>query len=114
MQILSDNPQLLDEIYNDFERKNIDSKRGTKKIDGAMGDVTSYLELALNLTPTYIGTLIAYLTYRLSQKKNYIHFKYKDGLEVKFDNLSKDELKNKELQVRQDIADNKLEFIYIG
>jgi len=114
MKILSNNPKLLDEIFNDFKRKNIKSQKETKYIDGAMGEVTSLIELVANLTPTYIGVLISYLTYRLTQKKNYIHFKYKDGLEVKFDNLSKDELKKKELQIREDIANNKLEFIYIG
>jgi len=113
MKIQSDNPQLLDEIYNDLGRKNIESEKVQKKIDGAMGDVTVYIALAAFGMQT-IDVFINYLTYRLSQKNNYIHFKYKDGIEVKFDNLSKEELKKKELQIRQDIADNKLEFIYIG
>ena len=114
MKILSDNPKFLDEIYNDLKRKKVESTQNFKKIDGGMGDVTSYLDLALNLAPVYAGTLITYLTYRLTQKKNYIHFKYKDGLELKFDNLSKEELKKKELQIREDIANNRLKYIYIG
>ena len=114
MKIVSENSKLLDEIFNDLKRKRIKFQKETKEIDGAMGEVTSLLELIANLTPTYIGVLISYLTYRLTQKKNYIHFKYKNGLEVKFDNLSKDELKKKEQQIREDIANNRLEFIYIG
>ena len=113
MKIISENPQLLDEVYNDLNRKSIESEKGTKKIEGAMGDVTAYIALAAFGMQT-IDVFINYLSYRLSQKNNYIHFKYKNGLEVKFDNLSKEELKKKELQIRQDIADNKLEFIYIG
>jgi len=113
MQIISDNPQLLDEISNELDRKNIESQKVKKKIDGAMGDVTVYIALA-TLGMQTIDVFINYLSYRQSQKNNYIHFKYKDGLEVKFDNLSKDDLKKKELQIRKDIADNKLEFIYIG
>jgi hypothetical protein len=114
MQIISNESLLLDEVFNDLKRKKVKSTKNFKEIDGGMGDVTSYLDLALNLAPVYAGTLITYLTYRLTQKKNYLHFKYKDGVEVKFDNLSKDELKKKELQIREDIANNKLEFIYIG
>jgi len=114
MKITSDNSLLLDEIFNDLKRKKVDTTKNVKKIDGAMGDVTSYLDLALNQAPAYVSALIAYLTYRLTQKKNYLHFKYKNGLEVKFDNLSKDELKQKEQQIREDIANDKLEFIYIG
>ena len=114
MTITSDNSLLLDEIFNDLKRKNIKLNKETKTVEGAMGDTTSLLELMANLTPTYIGVLISYLTYRLTQKKNYLHFKYKNGLEVKFDNLSKDELKQKEQQIREDIANDKLEFIFIG
>ena len=113
MRIISDNSKLLNEVFNDLERKKFKSKKGTKKLDGAMGDITTYIALA-SLTVSSISTLLAYLTYRLTQKNNYIHFKYKDGIEVKFDNLSKDELKTKELQIRDDIANNKLEFITIG
>jgi len=114
MKILSEHPKLLDEVFNDLKRKKVESTKNFKEIDGGMGDVTSYLELIFNLAPVYAGTLITYLTYRLTQKKNYLHFKYKDGLELKFDNLSKNELKKKEQQIRKDIANNKLEFIYIG
>ena len=113
VKILSDNSNLLDEIFNDLSRKQIKSQKATKKLDGSMGDVSTFIDIA-NLTLTTITTLITYLSYRQSQKKNYIHFKYKDGLEVKFDNLSKEERKKKELQIREDIANNKLEYIYIG
>jgi hypothetical protein len=114
MQIQSDNPQLLDEIYNDFQRKNIEAKKVTKTVEGAMGDITSYIELAINIAPLYATTLLTYFSYRLSQKKNFIHFKYKNGLEVKFDNLSKEEFDKKEKYLREDIFNNKLEFIYFG
>lgn len=113
MKIKSDNPLLLDEIYNELKRKNIQSDKITEKIDGAMGDVTTYIALAALGVQT-IDLFINYLSYRQSQKNNYLHFKYKDGIEVKFNNLSKDELKTKELQIRKDIADNKIEFIDIG
>jgi hypothetical protein len=39
MQITSKNSKLLDEIYNDLKRKNIESEKGTKKLDGGMGDI---------------------------------------------------------------------------
>ena len=113
MKIISDNSKLLDEISNDLNRKKVESKKATKKLDGAMGDVSTYINIA-NLTLATITTLLTYLSYRQSQKKNYIHFKYKDGIEVKFDNLSKEELKKKELQIREDIANDKLEYIYVG
>jgi len=114
VKIISEDSKLLNEIYNDLKRKKVESEKNFKKIDGAMGDVTSYLELALKLAPVYASTMITYLTYRLTQKKNYIHFKYKNGIEVKFDNLTKNELKEKESQIREDIANNRLEYIYIG
>lgn len=113
MKITSENSQLLDEIFNDLKRKKVESEKGTQKVDGGMADVTTYINLA-NLTLASITTLITYLTYRQNQKKNYIHFKYKNGLEVKFDNLSKEELKAKEAKIREDIANDRLEYIYIG
>ena len=117
MQILSDNPQLLDKIYHDFERKNIDSKRGSKKIDGAMGDVTVYISLAA-LGMQAIDVLINYLSYRQSQKNNFVHFKYKEeyngGIEVKLENLTKDELGAKKEKLRDDINNNKFDYINIG
>lgn len=113
MEIRSENSKLLDEIYNDLERKKVESEKVTKKVEGAMGDITTYLDI-VNLSLMSIQTLLTYFMYRQDQKNNYIHFKYKNGLEVKFDNLSKKELKKKELQIREDIANNKLEFIYVG
>lgn len=114
MKIISDNSNLLDEISNDLNRKEIKPTKNFKELEGGMGDVTSSLDLVLTLAPTYATVLLTYLTYRLTQKKNSLHFKYKDGIEVKFDNLSKEELKKKELQVREDIANNKLEYISVG
>lgn len=113
MKITSDNSNLLNEIHNDLNRKKIQSEKTTKKVDGGMGDITTYIDLA-NLTLASITTLLTYLTFRQNQKKNYIHFKYKNGLEVKFDNLSKEELKAKEAKIREDIANDRLEYIYIG
>jgi len=113
VKIISDNSKLLDEIFNDLNRKQIEIQKGTKKLDGAMGDVATYINIA-NLTLATITTFLTYLSYRRSQKNNYIHFKYRDGLEVKFDNLSKEEFKKKELQIREDIVNNKLEYIFVG
>jgi len=113
MKIISENPLLLDEIYNDLNRKDIQSQKATKKIEGAMGDVTTYIALVA-LSVQSIDTLINYLSYRQSQKKNYLHFKYKDGIEVKLENLSQDELNDKKEKLREDIKNDTLEFIYIG
>ena len=113
MKIISQNPQLLDEIYNDLNKKNIQSQKATKKIEGAMGDVTTYISLA-SLGIDTIGILLTYLSFRQSQKNNFLHFKYKDGIEVKLENLSQDELNVKKEMLREDIKNDKLEFIYIG
>ena len=117
MRIVSDDPKLLDEIYNDLNNKKMEIEKGTKKLDGAYGDISIYIDIA-NLTLVTIGTLFTYLSYRQSQKNNYIHFKYKEnynnGIELKFENLSKEERKEKEFQLGPDILDKKLEYIYAG
>jgi len=42
VKIISEDSKLLNEIYNDLKRKKVESEKNFKKIDGAMGDVTSY------------------------------------------------------------------------
>ncbi len=117
MKIISKNSQLLDEIYNDLNRKNIESEKGTKKIDGAMGDVTVFIALSA-LGMQTIDVFINYLSYRQSQKNNFVHFKYKEeyngGIEVKLENLTKDEVIAKKEQLRDDINNNKLDYINVG
>lgn len=111
MKIVSKNSKLLDELFNDFKRKNIDSEKITDTIEGAMGDITIYIALgALGLQA--IDTLLNYLSYRNNQKNNYIHFKYKDGTEVKFSSLSKNE-KITKLQELKSTFKN-LKYIDIG
>jgi len=113
MKIISDNPQLLDEISRDLTRKNIQFEKGTEEVEGAMGDLTTNIALT-SLALQAIDAFINYLSYRLSQKKNYIHFKLKDGIEVKLENLSKEELETKKSELRSYINDDKLEYITIG
>ena len=111
MKLTSENSQLLNEIYSDLKRKKIPSKKITKEIEGAMGEITTYLEFA-SLALDFIDTLITYLRYRESQRKNYLHFKYIDGLEFKWDNLSKEERDIQIKKLKDDFV--KLEYIHIG
>jgi hypothetical protein len=106
MKIISDNPLLLDEVFNDLKKEHIKSEKTTKKIEGAMGDITTYIELA-ELGLHAIDTFIAYLAYRLSQKNNYIHFTYDDGTVVKLNNLSKKEQEIKLDALKDKFADLK-------
>ena len=111
MRIVSKTPLLLDEIFNDLRKEHIESEKMTQKSDGAMGDVTIYIALtALGLQG--IDTFISYLAYRVSQKKNYIHFTYKDGTTIKLNNLSKEEQQVKLNDLKKQF-DN-LEYLEIG
>jgi len=111
MKVISNNSKLLDEIYNDLEKKNIETNKVTKKVEGAMGDITTYISLGVLGLDT-IAIFLNYLTFRQNQKKNYLHFKYKNGLEIKFDNLSKLE---RDLKIKKiEIDFSQLEYIHIG
>ena len=111
MKITSKNSQLLNEIHNDLKRKEIRSKKVTKEVKGAMGDVSVYIELA-GLALASIEVLITYLKYRQSQKKNSIHIKYRDGLDFRWDNLSKEERDIQIAKLKKDFS--KLEYFHIG
>jgi len=117
MKILSDDAKLLDVMHNELKRKKLDNYKKTEKKEGAYGDIATYIDLA-NLTLASIGILFTYLSYRQNQKNNFVHFKYKpqynDGIELKFENLTKEERTKKEHQLKDDILEKKLEYIFVG
>ena len=63
MKILSDNTKFLDEIFNDLNRKKIKPQKGTKKLDGAMGNVytreryQSVQEIEKELYPSFFNNI---------------------------------------------------------
>jgi uncharacterized protein YsxB (DUF464 family) len=111
VRIVSKTPLLLDEVFNDLKKEHIKSEKMSQKSEGAMGDITTCIALS-TLGIQAIDTLISYLSYRVSQKNNYIYFTYKDGRTIKLNNLSKEEQQEK-LHMLKDSFDD-LEYLEIG
>jgi len=116
MRITASNSKILSDIYRDLKDKNIEIEKITKDVEGAKGDVVTYLSIA-SLGVSSLGTLFTYLRYLESQKNHYIHYRYKEDAEaevreLKFANLSQKEV-DKKLKNIQDNLD-KLELIDIG
>ncbi len=115
MRIVSDDALLLDEVFNDLKNEDIKLEKSTKKVDGAMGTPTDFLAI-LSVGIGGISAVIAYLTYRLNQKNSFVHIKYKKeykgGVEIKLENLTKEERKEKENEIKA--YWNELEYIALG
>ena len=106
MKITASNSQILRNIEKDLKEQNIDIELITEEVEGAKGDVATYINIA-SLGVTTAGTIIAYLSYLQTQKKHYIHYKYKDDAninpkELKFDNLTQAELDEKIKNIQDD------------
>jgi len=90
MQIVSENPLLLDQLFNDLQRERIEVTKETTEVKGGMaiGVTTAIALSALGLKA--IDTLINILKFYHEQKNYYIHIELKDGREMKMNNLSKE------------------------
>jgi len=107
MTITSNEPLVLDELFNDLKREHIETTKETKDVEGGMliDGVTIALILAGGtLTFKAIDTLINILNFyenkkkleleRLkSEKTFYIHIKLKDGREMNLNELSQEKQK---------------------
>ena len=103
MKITASNSQILRNIEKDLKKQNIDIELITEEVEGAKGDVATYI----NIASTTVGPIIAYLAYLQTQKKHYIHYKYKDDVDInpkdlKFDNLTQAELDEKIKNIQDD------------
>lgn len=116
MIITADNPQILESIHSDLNKQNIKAELAFKDIDGTKGDIPTYINLA-TLGVTTVGTVIGYLSYLQTQKNHYIHYKYKDDVDVnprelKFDNLTVEERDKKIKNIQNNF--DKLEFLHVS
>lgn len=93
MKITASSSQILKNIQTDLEEQSIYVELGKKDVAGAKGDVATYINLA-NLAVASGSAVVGYLAYLITQKNHYVHYRYKDDVdihpkELKFDNLSK-------------------------
>ena len=107
MTITSNEPLVLDELFNDLKREHIETTKETKDVDGGMafdGTTIALIFAGGTLTLKAIDTLINILNFyenkkkleleRLKSKKNfYIHIKLKDGREMNLNELSQEKQK---------------------
>ncbi len=116
MKITASNSQILNDIYNNLKDKDIEVEKVTKEVEGAKGDVVTYLAIG-NLAVSSVGTFFVYLRYLESQRKHYIHYRYKEDAgeevrELKFDNLTQTEVEAKLKNIQDNIE--KLDFLHIS
>ncbi|CAA6819342.1 MAG: Unknown protein [uncultured Sulfurovum sp.] len=113
MNVTADNPQILQEMYLKLDEQGIKLHKSVQKIEGAKGDIVAYLALGVSS----LGLVLQYLSYLQTQKKHSLFYKYKDSVdtevhELRFDNLTKEELNEKIKNIQDDF--DKLEKFHIG
>ena len=109
MRIVSNNPLLLDKIFNDLEYEHIEVRKETKEIKGAMSTCTTVAIIVASLKG--IDTIINLLKFWQEQRNYYIYIKLKDGRVKKLNELSQE----KKEQEYQSIKNNtNIAFIEMG
>lgn len=99
MRIVSDNPQILDEIHKELKLARIKVKKETKTIDKAMGDdITTALELFDMLKDNWetVAFYIGVVQESGKYLKNQIKIELKDGTSIsyeEYENMSDEELR---------------------
>ena len=85
MKIISNETLILDELFNRLKREHIEVKKETQNVEGsmAMGETVS-------LILDSIDKVLNILTFFINQKNYYIHIKFKNGREMKFNDLSEE------------------------
>jgi len=99
MRITSIEPLILDELFNDLAREQVEVVKETKELDGemAIGTTIALILEGTKLTLKAIDTLLNILTFLGKQKNYYIHIKLRDGREMKLNDLTQ-EKQEKELK----------------
>lgn len=110
MIITADNPQVLQEMYHKLDEQGANLDKSMKSVEG---DIVAYLALGVSS----LGLVLQYLSYLQTQSKHYIYYKYKDSVEtevheLRFDNLTEEELNEKIKNIQDDF--DKLEKFHIG
>jgi len=113
MIITADNPQVLQEMHLKLDEQGASLDKSMKNVEGGKGDIVAYLALGVSS----LGLVLQYLSYLQTQSKHYIYYKYKDSVEtevheLRFDNLTKEELNEKIKNIQDDF--DKLEKFHIG
>ncbi|MBN2824090.1 MAG: hypothetical protein JXQ76_02110 [Campylobacterales bacterium] len=113
MKIVSDDALLLDELYVELKKEHIKATKETKTEKGAMSDeITQALELLV----MGIGVIEMVITkinaWRASRRINYLHYKVKDGIEVKLNHLTDEQIEEFFEHLRKNV--DKLEYIDTG
>ena len=107
MKITSNEPLILDELFNDLKREHIEITKETQSVDGGMlidGVTIALIFAGGTLTLKGIDTLLNILNFyekkkqaeleRFKSETNfYIHIKLKDGRELNLNDLSKEKQK---------------------
>lgn len=90
MKITSNEPLILDELFNDLNREQIEPIKETEELDGemAIGTTVALILEATKLTLKAIDRILNTLTFLGKQKNYYIHIKLKDGREMKLNDLT--------------------------
>jgi len=107
MKIISTDPLILDELFNDLKREHIELTKETKEVDGGMAIGGATIALILGggtLTLKAVDSLLNILNFyenkkkveleRLKSKKRfYIHIKLKNGKEMTLNDISEEKQK---------------------
>ena len=106
MKITSNEPLILDELFNDLKRDHIKVEKETQYVEGSMA-----IGETVSLILDSIDKILNILTFFINQKNYYIHIKLKDGREIKFNDLS-EEKQQQEFEAIKDNGD--VLFLEIG
>jgi|GEM_PF-1495837 len=117
MKITSDDSLFLDEVFTELKKERVKVEKETEEVKGAMGIITTAIEILTNLdindTVEHIETIINLIVFwKNSRRINYLHYKIKDGAEVKLNNLTDDQLQEFVETLRKNF--NQLEYIHTG
>jgi len=85
MKITSNEPFILDELFNDLKREHIEVEKETHNVEGSMA-----IGETVSLILESVDKVLNILTFFINQKNYYIHIKFKDGREMKFNDLSEE------------------------
>jgi len=108
MKIISVDPLILDELFNDLKREHIKVTKETKEVDGGMalgGTTIALIFAGGTLTLKAIDTLINILNFYENKKKAelerlksektfYIHIELKDGRKMSLNDISEEKQKS--------------------
>jgi len=109
MKIVSDDSLLLDELYVELKKEHIKSTKETKHIKGAMSVEVAVAVAIIGMGVEAVEKLInLYRVWRDTKRINYIHVKYKDGRERKYNHLDDKELE----EIRQKLLEDEEEIEY--